>query len=44
VIYGAAGYQFNTMDRTDRPSVAKTIYEIARTTVDDIHAGKWASR
>jgi 3-methyl-2-oxobutanoate hydroxymethyltransferase len=44
VIYGAAGYQFNTMDRTDRPSVAKTIYEIARQTVDDIHAGKWVSR
>lgn len=44
VIYGAAGYQFATMDRTDRPSVAKTIYEIARNTIDGIHAGRWESR
>jgi ketopantoate hydroxymethyltransferase len=44
VIYGASGYQFATMDRTDRPSVAKMIYDIAKKTIDDIHAGKWESR
>ncbi|MBM2809783.1 MAG: 3-methyl-2-oxobutanoate hydroxymethyltransferase [Chloroflexi bacterium] len=43
-IYGASGYWISSMDQTARPSAARYIYDVAKQTIDDIHAGKWESR
>ncbi len=41
VSYGLVGYGAATMDRTDRPGVARTMHDILKKAFDDIHAGKW---
>lgn len=42
VLFGAAGYAPSTMERSDPPSAAKVIFDIAEHTISEIHAGRWA--
>lgn len=41
VSYGLVGYDAGAIDRTDRPSAGKYIFDIAKKAVDGIHSGKW---
>ena len=41
VSYSLVGYQAADMERTDRPSAAKFIYDIAKDAIDNVHSGKW---
>ncbi len=41
VSYSLVGYQVADIERTDRPSSAKFIYDITKKAVDGVHAGKW---
>jgi len=41
VSYSIVGYQAAALDRTEQPSAAQFMYDIARKAVESVHAGKW---
>ena len=41
VSYSLVGYEAAALGRTDRPSAAQFIYDIAKKAMDSVHSGKW---
>lgn len=41
VSYSLVGYQAADIGRTDKPSTARFIYDIAKGAIDNVHSGKW---